>query len=216
MINHMVSDSIRAITQVKKATTKEKYEGTYLIDFENLVPFGSDKTAYEERVRHIINVLKGNRRYYVAAYPFYNTRNSQVYSLIHCTSNPIGFKLYKKTAWQTFGDKSSTKNTHGAENQLMFSFEADPTLSTVTDESCFFVKDIAKYLQDCFAGQEDIPLAELWKQLELHPIFPADGYCNQIKAELKNSFGARIRRIKNEATGKQDMLVSFTRGTTVK
>ena len=47
MINHMVSDPVRAISQVKKKSTMQKYEGTYMADFEELVPFGSDKAAYE-------------------------------------------------------------------------------------------------------------------------------------------------------------------------
>lgn len=215
MINHMVSDSIRAISQVKKETTKEKYEGTYLADFEDLVPFGSNKEAFEDRIKHIIDVCKGNRRYYVAAYPFYNTRNSQVYSLIHCTSNPVGFELYKKTAWQTFGDKSSTKNTHGSENQMMFSFDETPMISTVTDETCFYVKDIAKYLQECFVEKQNVPLTALWKQLELHPIFPSEGYRDQIKTELKNTYGAIIHKGRNAITGKQETLITFRRGTTL-
>ena len=68
MINHMVSDPVRAITSAKKKTTKAKYENTYLEDFEKLVPYGSDKKAYEARVEEIINSLKGARRYYVSAY----------------------------------------------------------------------------------------------------------------------------------------------------
>ncbi len=82
MINHMVSDPVRAITSAKKKTTKAKYENTYLEDFEKLVPYGSDKKAYEARVEEIINSLKGARRYYVSAFPFYNTQNSLVYNLI--------------------------------------------------------------------------------------------------------------------------------------
>ena len=106
MINHMVSDPVRAITQAKRKLTKEKYENTYLEYFEKLVPYGSDKKAYEKRVKEIITILKGNRKYYVAAFPFYNSQNSQVYSLIHCTSNEEGFKLYKNCAW-----KVSVKST---------------------------------------------------------------------------------------------------------
>lgn len=121
MINHMVSDPVRAITSAKKRTTKAKYENTYLEDFEKLVPYGSDKVAYEARVEEIINYLKGTRRYYVSAFPFYNTQNSLVYNLIHCTSDKEGFKLYKKSAWKVFGAQSSTK--HSAENrQLSFDF----------------------------------------------------------------------------------------------
>lgn len=213
MINHMVSHPIRAISQVKKESTMQKYEGTYRVsDFEQLVPFGSDKAAYEKRVLQIINALKGQRRYYVAAYPFYNTQNSQMYSLIHCTSNPVGFELYKKTAWQTFGDHSSNKNTHGNENQLMLNFDGSGTITTMTDESCFNVRDIAKYIQYRFKGKRDVPLEEVYRSLESHPIFPADGYRSQIKDYLKTDFGAEINVIKNPVTGKRETRVSFSEG----
>ena len=83
MINHMVSDPVRAISSAKKNTTKAKYANTYLKDFEELVPYGSNKKAYEDRVEKIIKSLKGPRRYYVSAFPFYNRQNSLVYNLIH-------------------------------------------------------------------------------------------------------------------------------------
>lgn len=213
MINHMVSDPIRAISQVKKESTMQKYEGTYRVsDFEQLVPFGSDKAAYEKRVLQIINALKDQRRYYVAAYPFYNTQNSQMYSLIHCTSNPIGFELYKKTAWQTFGDHSSNKNTHGHENQLMLDLEGSGAITTQTDESCFTVFDIAKYIQYRFKGKRDVLLEEVYRSLESHPIFPADGYRSQIKDYLKSDFGAEIKIIRNPVTRKRETRVSFSEG----
>ena len=50
MINHMVSDPVRAITSAKRQTTKEKYENTYLEAFAELVPYGSNK--------HMRNVWK--------------------------------------------------------------------------------------------------------------------------------------------------------------
>lgn len=212
MINHMVSDPVRAISQVKKESTMQKYEGTYMADFEKLVPFGSDKAAYEKRVLQIINALKGQRRYYVAAYPFYNTQNSQVYSLIHCTSNSVGFELYKKTAWQTFGDHSSNKNTHGHENQLMLDLEGSGTITTQTDESCFTVLDIAKYIQYRFKGKRDVPLEEVYRSLESHPIFPAEGYRSQIKNYLRSDFGAEINSRRNPVTGKRETQISFSEG----
>lgn len=210
MINHMVSDPIRAISQVKKESTMQKYEGTYMADFEKLVPFGSDKAAYEKRVLQIIDALKGQRRYYVAAYPFYNTHNSQMYSLIHCTSNPVGFELYKKTAWQTFGDHSSNKDTHGQENQLMLDLEGHGIITSRTDESCFTVRDIAKYIQYRFKGKHDVLLEEVYHSLESHPVFPADGYRSQIKNYLKSDFDADIKVVKNPATGKRETRISFS------
>ena len=203
MINHMVSDTIRAITQVRREATKEKYASTYLTDFEKLIPFGSDKRAYEKRVEEIIQILKGQRRYFVGAFPFYNTQNSQLYSLIHCTSNIEGFKLYKQVAWKTFGGKSSTKDTHGGHYQLAFDFSNDGFLAPATDESCFFISDIAKYLQKTFAGQTDVPLETVWESLDYHPIFPTKGYRPEIKDELKTTYGATIGR----------STISFSKGT---
>lgn len=207
MINHMVSDPVRAITSAKRKTTKEKYENTYLEDFEKLVPFGSDKTVYEARVEEIIRSLKGTRRYYVSAFPFYNTQNSLMYNLIHCTSHKEGFKLYKKSAWKVFGAQSSTK--HSPESgQLSFNF--DGVITTEADESCFHVIDIAKYLQQSFKGREKVPLDEMWSLLDDHPIFPSDGYRNEIKKDLIEGYDARIEQIVNEETGKKETVISFS------
>ncbi|NBH74083.1 three-Cys-motif partner protein TcmP [Clostridiaceae bacterium] len=215
MINHMVSDTIRAITQVRREATKEKYANTYLTDFEKLIPFGSEKKAYEERVEKIIQVLKGQRRYFVGAFPFYNTQNSQLYSLIHCTSNIEGFKLYKQVAWKTFGGKSSTKDTHGDQLQLTFDFNNDGFFAPATDESCFFVTDIAKYLQRSFAGQSNVPLDSLWQLLDYHPIFPSEGFRKEIRAELKNTYGATFSQITNPVTCKKQTVASFLKGSMV-
>ena len=212
MINHMVSDPVRAITQVKKSSTKVKYESTYLDAFENLVPFGSDKNAYEKRVEEIIETLKGRREYFVAAFPFYNSQNSQVYSLIHCTGNKEGFKLYKKSAWKTFGARSSTKNSHVDKNQLTLDFSGQGLVTTSTDESCFVVTDIAKYLSRAFAGRTEVPLQELWDLLDEHPIFPSEGYRTEIRNDLKNIFGATIGMAVNPRSFKKETVVSFLKG----
>jgi hypothetical protein len=87
-----------------------------------------------------------------------HTKNTIVYNLILGSSNIEGFKLFKKTAWQTFGGKSSDKNTHGMESQLMFDLNGKGTVTTHTDEYCYYVMDIAKYLYFQFKGQKDIPL----------------------------------------------------------
>ena len=196
IINHMVSDSMRAVKMVKKDEARSKYEQTYLTELENLIPYGSDKTAYENRIKDIIKTLRKNnsRKYYIAAFPFFNEKNAIVYNLIHCTSNLKGFQLYKKSAWQTFGGKSSTKNTHGKENQIMLDFEGKGFLTTATDEFCYYIKDIAEYLQDVFDGQPNVPLNKLWEVLDEHPIFPSDGYRNDIKNELKNNFNTIFTR----------------------
>ncbi|MBR1603078.1 MAG: three-Cys-motif partner protein TcmP [Synergistaceae bacterium] len=163
ILNHMVSDSIRALKIVKKDEARSKYEHTYLMNLEKLIPYGSDKKAYEKRIEDIIKALRRNNgcQYYIAAFPFFNEKNAIVYNLIHCTSNIEGFKLYKRSAWQTFGGKSSTKNTHGLENQLMLDFDGKGGAKTHADDSCFYIKDIAEYLQKSFNGETNVPLNDV-------------------------------------------------------
>lgn len=212
MINHMVSDPVRSITQVKNDHKKEKYVNTYLDEFQNLVPFGSDKQAYEQRVEEIIKKLKGTREYYIAAFPFYNSHNSQVYSLIHCTGNKEGFKLYKKTAWKAFGARSAMKKSHTDKNQLSLDFSNQGLVTTDTDESCFGVTDIAKYLSKAFAGRKEVSLQALWDLLDEHPVFPSEGFRNEIKEDLKNIFGATIERTVKSGSFKRETVVSFLKG----
>lgn len=84
LLNHMIHDSIRAIRQVKNTETKKKYQDTYLVDdIKELIPLGSNRAAYEQRVRDIINLLNGSsmRRYYIASFPFFNRKNTLIYDL---------------------------------------------------------------------------------------------------------------------------------------
>jgi three-Cys-motif partner protein len=196
IINHMTMDSTRAVKVAKSKTAVDKYEQTYLTDIERLLPFGSNRTAYEKRIEEIIVTLRLNktRKYYIAAFPFFNCRNSIVYNLIHCTGNIAGFKLFKQSAWKTFDGKSSTKNTHGSENQLMLDLDGTGFTTTITDADCYYIKDIAQYLQKIFNGQQNVELNEVWAVLDEHPIFPSDGFKPAIKSELKQNFGAVISR----------------------
>lgn len=197
LINHMISDSVRAIPQVKKEDKKRKYTGTYQVeDISELVPYGSDKAAYEKRLLEIINKMKGSslRTYYVAAFPFFNTRNSLVYDLVHCTSHEKGFKLFKSTAWKTFGDKSSMKNRHGMEGQLTLDFTGSGIIRPAVDEYCYDLNSIALYVQEHFCGEKDVPLDEIWKLLDKHPVFPSDGYRNQLKTILRNEYRAQVKQ----------------------
>lgn len=59
--------------------TKRKYQDTYLVDdIKELIPLGSNRAAYEQRVKDIIDSLKGapTQKYYIAAFPFFNRRNT--------------------------------------------------------------------------------------------------------------------------------------------
>lgn len=196
IINHMVSDPIRGISQAKRDSTVVKYEQTYLASIQELATFGSNRESYEKRVEEIMIALRGtsSKRYYIASFPFFNTNNTLVYNLIHGSSNIEGFKLFKKTAWKIFGGKSSIKDTHGNEQQLMFDMSGKGKVTTFTDEYCYYVKDIAKYLYNLFAGKSDVPLKKVWSALDEHPVFPSEGYANEIKNILKNDYNCKISR----------------------
>jgi three-Cys-motif partner protein len=196
IINHMVSDSIRGVSQAKSEAAVAKYEQTYLSSIHELATFGSDREAYEKRIRKIIDQLRGDaeRKYYIASFPFFNSRNALVYSLIHGSSHIEGFKLFKKTAWKTFGGKSSAKKTHINENQLMLDLTGEGTVTTYTDELCFNIQDIAKYLFSTFKGKTEVPLQTVWEALDEHPIFPSEGYAKDIKGILKTDFNCNVSR----------------------
>lgn len=190
IINHMVSDPIRGVSQAKSDSAVEKYEKTYLTNIAEIASFGSDKSAYEKRIQEIIVALRGfsNKQYFIASFPFFNTRNGLVYNLIHCSGNIKGFKLFKKTAWKIFGGKSSSKDTHGTENQLILDFDGYGEAKPITDEYCYYVKDIVEYIHDKFKGEKDVPLDNIWGELDEHPVFPSEGYKTEIKQGLKDTY----------------------------
>ncbi len=199
IINHMVSDPIRALKLAKKPEVIEKYEETYQATIEELISFGSDKNAFEKKLEKIIRDNSGReegRRYYIAAFPFFNSNNTLVYNLIHCTGHNKGFELFKSTAWKTFGDKSSIKNTHGDQDQRQFIFTdgGDIVMDTPADESCYTLRDAAKYVQNHFSGQADVPIDDVCKYLGEHPVFPTLSYKKKIADVLKKEFGMKASK----------------------
>ena len=196
IINHMVSDSIRAVPVAKRPDTIRKYERTYQTQFDKLLPFGTNKDAYEKRVEEIISNMskKKCREFYIAAFPFFSRKNALVYNLIYYTNNRVGFRLFKKSAWKTFEGKSSAKDTHGLERQLAFDFSGEGVSKTIADEDCYYIKDIADYVQCEFNGQKEVPLDKIWALLDEHPVFPYDGFRNEIKKELKQNYNAVEKR----------------------
>lgn len=152
----------------------------------------------------IVDIIKeqtseSNREHFIASFPFFNRTNGQVYNLIHCCGNIEGLKLYKRVAWKTFGGKSSIKNTHGNEKQICFGLDDSNSFQTVTDENCFFVKDIAKYIFEKYCKEGTVDLDTIYYDLDRHPIFPSDGFKSEIKSELSLSYGVSFPRGKKVA-----------------
>ena len=197
MINHMASDSIRAVKMVKSKKAKEKYEQTYLCDIVSLLPYGSDRNSYEERVSEIIENLrtKKNRDFFVASFPFFNSKNAFEYSLIFCTNNLKGFKLYKKCAWKAFDGYSSNKKTDEYAGQYQMKFDS-ACKRFFEDKNCYSINNVIEYLYNHFKEKGEIKLDEIWELLDLHPTFPSDGFKSVIKKGLKEEFSVKEKRSK--------------------
>ena len=195
IINHMVSDTNRGATQVKKKDKIQKYQETYQKGIEDIIGIGTNKNDLNGIVLGIIrnNTSKSRNKRYIASFPFFTRTNGLIYNLIHVSGNIEGLKLFKKVAWQTFGDKSSLKDTHGAEMQLSLDFFENGIVAPQTDEDCYFVHDIAKYIYEKYHERDDVTMAEVYADIDEHPIFPSDGYKNDIKTELKK-IGVNIPR----------------------
>ena len=196
IINHMISDSIRAIRAAKSPEAVSKYESTYYgMDIMRLAEWGSDKGKYEECIENIIRSLRmrKSRDYFIASFPFFNVNNALIYDIIHCTGHIEGFKLFKKTAWQIFGGQSSNKRPLKSEaGQGLLIFPEDNNDSA--DECCYTVDDIAHYVHGKFKGCGNVPLSEIWGLLEMHPVFPSEGFKEEIKYILKNTYACKTLR----------------------
>ena len=190
IINHMSSDTIRGISQAKKTGAVARYEETYRSSVESLL-----NASRDDLDKIVVSIIQNNvhkSSYYVSPFAFYNRTNGKLYSLIHCSASVEGIKLYKKVAWQTFGNKSSLKNTHGLENQLTLDLDGNGISDVQTDEQCYFIHDIAKYIHDKYCARGEVGLNEIYDDLDVHPIFPTDGYKDDIKRELKQFFGVKF------------------------
>lgn len=190
IINHMVSDTARGAKIAVKPDKIAKYESTYQMPISELKKICDDREQLDKTVQSIINdLVKDNpREHYLASFPFYNRNNGLVYNLLHSTSNIKGFKLFKKTAWNVFGDKSSGKNTHGQENQMAIDLDSGSIIASNTDYKCLTVTDIAKYVYDKFNNNGKIEINEVYNDLDMHPIFPSEGYKDKLKKELKDIY----------------------------
>ena len=56
------------------------------------------------------------------------------------------------------------------------------------------MQDIAKYICDEYSHMGTVSWDEVCKALDVHPVFPSDGYKNEIKSELKDRYHVIITR----------------------
>ncbi len=194
IINHMMFDTSRGAAQAKKPEVIDRYQETYQRDISLLAE--TNKDDLDDIIVSIIrnNVNKSASNYYISIAPFYNRTNGRVYSLIHCSGNIKGIRLYKKVTWQTFGDRSSMHTHSQPQGQLMFDLGGTGDVDTLTDIHCYDVHDIAKYIYHKYKSLQSVSLEVIYKDLDEHPVFPSDGYKDEIKRELKQFFGVTFPR----------------------
>lgn len=53
---------------------------------------------------------------------------------------------------------------------------------------------------------------DIWAALDVHPIFPSDGYRNDIKRGLKNTYGAKESKEFDPRMGKNRNVITFMKG----
>ncbi len=195
IINHMVSDTARGARQAKKESVKKKYQETYQQDIDNIIAIGTDKIELDKLIVDIIkNRADSNYKTYIASFPFFNRKNGLLYNLIFCTHNEKGIRLFKKTAWDSFGGKSSMKKVQKDDGQLMITLDGEIIENDTSDEDCYYVSDIAKYIYETFKGLGQVSNETVKLLLDKHPVFPSEGYILDIRNELKRRYNAEVRR----------------------
>lgn len=187
IINHMISDTTRGITQAKKIEVKTKYAETYQKDIDEIINMATDRDKLNDTIISIITKQTTREsKQYIASFPFFNRTNGLVYNLIFCTFSIKGLVLFKKSCWKTFKDRSSSKNTHNQEAQL--SFLDNGFIGAITDHDCYNISDIAKDVYNRFHAQKIVSLDDIYAYLDRHPVFPSDGYKTDIKKELRETY----------------------------
>ena len=113
--------------------------------------------------------------------------------MVFCSGNVKGIVLFKKIAWKAFGGHSSMKARQDNETQLSFFSDGNDEfeVSTITDDHCYNVMDIAKYVYQKYSSQGEVNILTIYDDLDRHPIFPSDGYKKEIMAELKASYNVK-------------------------
>lgn len=200
IINHMVSDVIRGAKNVSNPMKIAKYEKTYQKSIEEIIEtsnYPNNREEFEKITNSIIGsrVASDTKKYYIASFPFYIKTNQLIYNLIFFSWNIKGVRLFKKTAWNTFGGQSSIKHIVAKEiqGQMCIDFETG-NIKNESKSGVYTVYDIAKNIYTNYVDRGEVSWNEIFGQLDMHPIFPSDGYIKEIKRELKESFGTVNKR----------------------
>lgn len=196
IINHMISDPIRGISQAKDKMSK--YEITYEEPAEALKAVGADKEHYQNRIREIALSRRKYRsdEYRIAGFPFFIRNNLLIYEILHLSAHSRGFNEFKNCAWRVFNRTSSNKKTDYDPQQAQLSFGLD--FQEIPDTDCYNLNNVVDYLLVEFKGEPCVPLNTLYQALEDHPVFPNNAYRKEIKKLLKEKGVMRVPHMTKE------------------
>ncbi len=193
IINHMGSDSVRGLTQVKKPDKIKKYETTYQRNINALI---SEHLSKDELEKLIIDIIKkksvdcSGKTPYIASFPFFNRTNGLLYNLVHVTKHIEGFELFKESAWGEFGGKSSIKHVRNPGQTVLDFFTGG--VKNNPDSDCYEIRDIAQYIYSKYCEYGEYSIKQALDELKLHPVFPSYGYRTQIRVALQD-MGVKIK-----------------------
>ncbi len=138
IFNHMVNDTVRNI---------KTYPEKYLPFYKGLTRDHLDEYKSEDYnkliIEHVLRSCKGESRVFTASYPFYNSKNTELYYLLIFTRNQIGFNKIKESLWKVSDGLLMHKNEAQSSTQISL-FETcenevskcltEYTISTKVDE----------------------------------------------------------------------------------
>lgn len=196
IINHMISDPIRGMSQAKDKMSK--YEITYEESEMDLKSVGTDKEHYKNRIRQIALSRRKyrNDEFRIAGFPFFIRKNVLIYEILHLSASLRGFDEFKNCAWKVFGRTSSNKKTNYDPQQAQLSFGL--AFQEIPDIECYNLNNIVDYLLVEFKGESCVSLDALYEKLKAHPVFPSNAYRNEIKKLLKEKGVTRVPHIRKE------------------
>ena len=79
------------------------------------------------------------------------------------------------------------------------SFFSEGCFGTITDQECYNIHDVAKYVYEKYHNRKEISLREIYFDLDRHPVFPSDGYKADIKKELREIYNVSFPKGQDKA-----------------
>ena len=199
------------VKPLPEALQQEK-DGMCLSRFARLAPHGKTREAYDERLAQVLAEPQEPQPVQVAAFPVFDAEKKLSREVLCCTGDFALFRSFKAAAWQSLSRKTKPISKQSSAVQLMLDLDSSDggivarQEQEAPEESCFTSSDIARYLA-CLLQGTKVPRAQVWSRLEVHPVFPSDGFRNPVRRELKSRYGVTEETLELEGGLKETYYV---------